>query len=288
MIWGSTFVAQSVGMEFIGPFTFQAVRCLIAAIGLLPIISISDRLQKHGGSFLSRWCNKKLWIAGMICSLPLVFANNLQQMGISTTDAGKSAFITAMYIVIVPILGLFRKQKTSLTLWISVGIAVAGMYFLCGAGTTPPALGDLLLFAGAIMFAVQIVCIDIFARSVDCLRLNVIQALICSTLSAIMMCFTENPSWHAIGACWPSLLYAGFLSMGIAYSLQIIGQKYLEATTASLLMCLEAVFASLFGWLLLNEHMSITEMLGAALLLFAVFLSQIPAPKKTMKHKKIS
>ena len=187
LIWGSAFVAQSVGMDYIGPFTFQAVRCLIAVIGLLPIIGIRDHFLHDGKSFIGRWASKKLWVSGFLCSLPLVLANNLQQIGITSTDAGKSAFLTAMYIIIVPLLSIFRKQKPSRNVLVSVLIAVAGLYFLCGTGMSGFAIGDLLLLGCAFMFAVQIVLIDMLAGSLDALRLNVIQALFCSVFSAVAM-----------------------------------------------------------------------------------------------------
>ena len=156
IIWGSTFVAQSVGMDHIGPFTFQAVRCAMGAVVLLPIIWILDRFQKDGKTFWSRWADPKLWKAGLLCSIPLFIAVNLQQMGIVDTDAGKSAFLTAMYIVLVPILGLFRKQKPSKWIVLSILLAVAGLYFLSCVGVTQVSTGDLLLLGCALAFAVAL------------------------------------------------------------------------------------------------------------------------------------
>lgn len=284
-IWGSTFVAQSIGMDFIGPFTFQAVRCMIAAVGLLPFIFIADCFKHDGETFLSRWKNKKLWIAGLLCGLPLFLANNLQQLGISSTDAGKSAFLTALYIVIVPIIGIFRRQRPSKMVFVSILVAVAGLYFLCCTGPTSFATGDLFLIGCAFTFAIQITFIDIFADSVDALRLNVIQAFICAVLSGIPMFTIEAPNLQTIMDCWFPLFYAGFLSMGIGFSMQIIGQKHLEATTASILMSLESAFAVLFGWLILNEHMTSMETLGCVLVFSAVLLAQVPIkPKKVREN----
>ena len=220
LIWGSTFVAQSVGMDHIGPFTFQAVRCLLGVLIMIPVIAIADRRKIDGKSFFSRWADKKLWKAGLLCGIPLFLACNLQQLGIAEdTDAGQSAFLTAMYIVIVPIIGIFLKRKPSKMIPISVLLAVAGLYCLSCVGVTSISTGDLLLLGCAFMFAVQIIFVDIFAVSVDPLRLNAIQALVCAVLSGIVMFITEEPSWKTSTVCWLPLCYAGFLSMGAAYSL---------------------------------------------------------------------
>ncbi len=280
LIWGSAFVSQSVGMDHIGPFTFQAVRCFFAVIGLLPVILITDKFKQDGKTFISRWADPKLWKAGLICGIPLFLACNLQQVGLMDTDAGKSGFLTAMYIVIVPIIGIFLKRKPSILIPISVAIAVAGLYFLSAMDVSKVNIGDLLTLGCAFMFAVQITFIDIFAPSVDALRLNTIQALVCATLSALLMFFTETPTMHRIGQAFLPLAHAGFLSMGAAYALQIIGQKDLEPTTAALIMSLESVFAALFAFLLLQETMAPKEILGCCLIFTSVILSQIPIKKK--------
>ncbi len=281
IIWGAAFVAQSVGMDHIGPFTFQAVRCFLAVIGLIPVIIIADRRKNDGKTFFSRWKDKKLWKAGILCGIPLFLACNLQQLGIVSTDAGKSGFLTAMYIVIVPIIGIFLKKKITYMVPISVAIAVVGLYFLSCVGVTEISVGDLLLIGCAFMFAVQITFVDIFAPDVDPLRLNLLQALVCAILSAIPMLLTEAPTVASVIACWIPLAYAGFLSMGAAYGLQIIGQKDLESAPASLIMSLESVFAVLFGWMILGESMTAWEQLGCALVFIAVILSQVPAKSKT-------
>ena len=282
IIWGSTFVAQSMGMDHIGPFTFQAVRCLMGGLFLLPVIAVADRLMpKHDGkNFFSRWRDRTLWIAGILCSIPLFIAVNLQQMGIVDTDAGKSAFLTAMYIVFVPILGIFRGQKPSKWIPLSVILGVVGLYFLSCVGVTSIAAGDLLLLGCALAFAVQILCVDIFVQQVDCLRLNCINCFVCAVLSGVVMVFAEEPTWAGIHSSLGSLAYAGVLSMGIAYSLQIIGQKDLKPATASLLMSLESVFAVLSGWLVLQEKLTLWEGIGCVLVFAAVILSQLPEKTK--------
>lgn len=280
VIWGSAFVSQSIGMDHIGPFTFQAVRCFLGGLILIPVIAIFDRRKTDGESFCSRWTDPKLWKAGLLCGIPLFLACNLQQVGLVDTDAGKSGFLTAMYIVIVPVLGIFRRKKLTLMVPISVAIAVAGLYFLSGFGVASIRISDLLTIGCAFMFAVQITCIDIFAPDVDPLRLNTIQAMVCAVLSALVMAFTETPTWSGISACAIPLAHTGFLSMGVAYSLQILGQKDLEPAPAALIMSLESVFALLGGMLILKESMTAWETLGCALVFVAVILSQIPIPEK--------
>lgn len=280
IIWGSAFVAQSVGMDHIGPFTFQAVRCAMAVVGLLPIIYLFDRQKTDGKTFLSRWMDKKLWVAGVLCGIPLFLAVNLQQLGLVDTDAGKSAFLTAMYIIIVPVLGLFLKRKPSPMVPIAVLLATAGLYLLSCVGVTQISKGDFFLLGCALMFAIQITLVDIFAPSVDALRLNFIQSLVCTVASALVMAFTEQPTWQGIRDCLIPLAYAGFLSLGAGYSLQILGQQRLEPTPAALIMSLESVFAVLFGWLLLDETMTAYEGLGCVLVFIAVILSQIPIKRK--------
>lgn len=280
VIWGSAFVAQSVGMDLVGPFTFQAVRCALAAIGLLPVIYVADRFKSDGKTFIKRWLDKNLWQTGLLCSIPLFLACNLQQLGLVETDAGKSAFITAMYIIIVPLIGILRKCKVSKLIPVSVALAVAGLYFLCCMGVTSITAGDLLLLGCALMFAVQITFIDMFALNLDAIRLNCIQAFFCAVFSAAVMFPMEAPDMGNILQCWLPLAYAGFLSMGAAYTLQIIGQKSLEPSTASLIMSLESVFAVLSGWIILGERLTLWEGIGCILVFAAVILSQIPVKEK--------
>jgi len=278
VIWGSTFVAQSVGLDHIGPFTFQAVRCLLAVLILLPIIAILDKKNKR--SFRKEWRNPKLWISGVACGAVVFVAGGLQQVGLLYTTAGKAGFITAMYIVIVPILGLMFKRKPSPLALVSVLIAVVGLYCLSCVGVSDINLGDILLLGCAAAFAVQITIIDRFVKDMDGFRFNCIQSLVCSLLSGIMMFSTETPNLEAITACWLPLVYAGILSMGIAFSLQIIGQKHLEPTLASLIMSLESVFAVLTGWLILGQWLTLWEGIGCALVFVSVILSQIPIKNK--------
>lgn len=281
VIWGSAFIAQSVGMDHIGPFTFQTFRCALAVVFLLVTATLFD-LKKYGLSgSLARWKKPALWKAGLICGAVLFIAASLQQMGLVYTDAGKAGFITAMYIVLVPVIGLFLRRKPPKTIVFSVLLAVAGLYLLSCMGASGINLGDLLLMGCALAFAVQITCIDRFAPEADGLKLNCIQALVVTVLSLPPMLLTETVEGASILACWPSLAFAGILSMGVAYTLQIVGQKHLEPAAASLIMSLESVFAALGGWLVLDETMTRWELTGCALVFAGVILSQLsPAGDK--------
>ena len=276
VIWGSAFIAQSVGMDYIGPFTFQTMRSVLAVPFLVLVVFVLDRDR---GNFVNKWFAPELWKAGIPCGIALFIAAGLQQMGIVHTSAGKAGFITAMYIVLVPILGVFLKKKPPVTAWISVGLAVVGLYLLSCVGVTQVNIGDLYLLGCALGYAVQITLVDRMAGSLDGLQLNCVQSLICGICSGVVMFATEEPVVSNILACWIPLVYAGVFSLGIAFSLQIIGQKYLEPTPASLIMSLESVFAVLFGWLLLNERMTKYEISGCILVFTAVILSQIPIKK---------
>lgn len=278
VIWGSAFIAQSVGMDLIGPFTFQAIRCGLAVLFLIPTAFFFDKSKNT--PFLTGWKNKNLWKAGAVCGCALFVATSLQQIGLVYTDAGKAGFLTAMYIVLVPILGIFLKRRPPKTAFFSVVLAVSGLYLLSCMGVSQVNIGDVCLLGCALAFSVQITLIYRFAGAVDGIRLNCVQSLVVTLLSAPFMLFTESIDMGNILACWLPLGFAGILSMGIAYSLQIIGQRDLESTTASLIMSLESVFAALGGWLILKETMTIWELTGCALVFAAVILSQFPTKKQ--------
>lgn len=279
-IWGTAFVAQSVGMEYIEPFTFQTGRSILAVIALWPVIWLMDRNRDGAKTFKAKWTDKRLWKTGILCGMALFVASGLQQVGLVYTDAGKAGFITAMYIVLVPVLGLLFKQKVPGLVWFSVGLAVVGLYLLSCAGVSEINFGDLMLMVCAAAFAVQITLIDRLAQDLDGLRLNFVQFLVVAVLSAIVMALTEKPNWSSIAACAVPLLYTGVMSSAVAYSLQILGQQHLPSAPASLIMSLESVIAALSGWLLLGESMTGMELLGSALVFTAVILSQLPAKKQ--------
>jgi len=266
-------------MDLIGPFTFQMVRCLLAVALLVPLSFLLDMRKCSMKESFEQWKNPKLWKASILCGIALFAASSLQQIGLVYTDAGKAGFITAMYIVLVPILGIFRKRKPSPAVIVSVLLAVAGLYLLSCLNAGGINKGDLLVMGCALAFAVQITCIDILAGDLDGVRLNCVQALVVAVLSLPFMAFTETVVVSSLLQCWLPLGFAGILSMGVAYTLQIQGQKDLEPTTASLIMSLESVFAVLGGWLVLHETMSATELLGCCLVFAAVILSQLPSKK---------
>ena len=280
VIWGFAFIAQSVGMDLLGPFTFQAIRCFLAVLFLIPCSFLLEIGKCSVRASAEKWRNPRLWKAGILCGCALFFASSLQQIGLVYTDAGKAGFITAMYIVLVPLLGLFLKRNPPRAALFSVVLAVIGLYLLSCVGVSQINKGDLFLIGCAFAFAVQITCIDRFAPDVDGFRLNCVQSLTVTVLSLPFVVFTETVAVSNILACWLPLVFAGVLSMGIAYSLQIVGQKDLEPTTASLIMSLESVFAALGGWWLLKERMTSWELLGCGLVFAAVVISQLPSKKQ--------
>lgn len=278
LIWGSTFVAQSVGMDKVGPFTFQASRCGLAVLFLAPIIALFE--IRNIKDYFRKWRSKKLWISGALCGIALFAASSLQQISLVDTDAGKAGFLTTLYVVLVPIIGLFLGKKPSINIVFSIILAVIGLYLLSCMGVTTISTGDLLLLGCALAFAVQITLIDRLGSDVDGLRLNCIQCLVVAILSALFMFGTEEPCLPDILSCWLPIGYAGVLSMGVAYSMQVLGQQRIEPTTASLIMSLESVIAALSGWLILHETMTFWELMGCALVFLAVILSQIPVKQK--------
>lgn len=276
VIWGSAFIAQSVGMDKIGPFTFQAVRCFLAVVFLFP----ASALFSKGKPFWKSWADPALWRSGIICGLALFAASSLQQIGLVYTDAGKAGFLTAMYIVFVPFLGLFLGQKPGRNALLSLIPAIVGLYLLSCTSVSGINKGDVLLLLCAVAFSVQILLIDRHCAGLDGLKLNCIQALVAAVLSVPWALLTETVDASRIASCWLPLGYAGVLSMGVAYTLQIVGQKRVAPSAAALLMSLESVFAALFGWLLLHETMTGAEELGCVLVFAAVVISQLPEKKE--------
>lgn len=276
VIWGSAFIAQSVGMDKIGPFTFQAVRCFLAVVFLFP----ASALFSKGKPFWKSWADPALWRSGVICGLALFAASSLQQIGLVYTDAGKAGFLTAMYIVFVPFLGLFVGQRPGRNALLSLIPAIVGLYLLSCTSVSGINKGDVLLLLCAVAFSVQILLIDRHCAGLDGLKLNCIQALVVTVLSVPWALLTETVDASLIASCWLPLGYAGILSMGVAYTLQIVGQKRVAPSAAALLMSLESVFAALFGWLLLHETMTRAEVLGCVLVFAAVVISQLPEKKK--------
>lgn len=284
LIWGCAFVAQSVGMDYVGPFTFNAVRCLIGAAVLIPVILFMDKSARKSGLTEEemksrRGDTKTLVTGGICCGLALGVASSLQQWGILFTTVGKAGFITAMYIVLVPILGIFIGKKVRPVIWLCVALAVAGLYFLCMNETFRLNTGDFLVILCAICFSAHILVIDHFSPKVDGVRLSAIQFLVAAIVCGIPMLIWEHPEISEILAAWMPILYAGVMSCGVAYTLQIIAQKNADPTVASLLLSLESVFSVLAGWVILHQSLSIRELFGCVLMFGAIILAQLPEKK---------
>ena len=274
LIWGVAFVAQHAGNE-IGSFTFNAVRSFVAGIALLPVIFFFDARSARLSVPKPPQDKKKLILGGICCGTVLFVASSFQQIGIGYTTVGKAGFITALYIIIVPILGIFLKKKVPLAVWLSVFIAAVGMYLLCITEKFTIGMGDLLMLACAFCFSAHILVIDHFSPHVDGVRMSCIQFFTCSLLSAVAMFLFEKPNLPDILSAWLPILYAGVLSSGVGYTLQIIAQKNTNPTIASLLMSLESVFAALAGWALLGQKLSFRELLGCVLVFAAILLAQL-------------
>lgn len=281
LVWGAAFVAQSVGGDAIGCLTFNGGRFLIGGLVLIPVILIMDQQKKKemGKECFSKWKKEhRDWIPGGIsCGLMLCIASNIQQVGISMTTVGKAGFITAMYILIVPILGIFMKKKAGWKMWTGVLLAMAGLYLLCMTSESfSLSRGDFLILISSFFFAIHIMIIDHYSPKCDGVRMSCVQFLVCGVFSAIMAFIFETPTVGGIMQGWLPLLYAGVLSCGLGYTLQIIGQKHTDPTVASLILSLESVFSVIAGWLILRETLSGREFFGCALMLAAIMLAQMP------------
>ena len=278
-IWGTAFVAQSVGMDYLGPFTFNGVRSLIGGVALIPCIWLLQKLNDKSEPVTEERNRKDLLIGGISCGVLLFAASSLQQVGIQYTTAGKAGFITAFYIVFVPVLGIFLGKKTGWKVWTAVILALAGLYFLCITEKFTIGKGDIFLFACALVFSLHILVIDYFSPTVEGVKMSCIQFLVCGIISLPFMFLLETPRMGAIvDAAWP-LLYAGVLSCGVAYTLQIIGQKNVNPAIASLILSLESCFSVLAGWVILGEKLSVRESIGCILMFAAIILAQLPDKK---------
>jgi len=267
------FVAQSVGSEHVGPFTFLASRSLIAGVALLPLIAARRRTSPAPKTPADK---KNLWLGGLLCGCALTVASAFQQIGIAQTTVGKAGFITALYIVIVPLFGLFLKKRIPLAVWLGVALAAVGMYLLCITEGFSISRGDFFVLLCAACYSVHILVIDHFSPRVDGVRMACIQFFTCGILSGIVMLIAEKPTADVLMAAWLPILYAGLLSSGVGYTLQIVAQKNVPPTIASLLMSLESVFSVLAGWVLLGQSLSPRELLGCVLVFFAILLAQLP------------
>ena len=302
-IWGTTFVAQSMGTDHLDAFSFNCIRNFIGVFALIPVLLWQVCTKKEEmnnvqnivscdnsptptekGTFLSELRSvftRDLILGGIICGTALCLASNFQQLGIESSTVGKSAFITTLYIVLVPLLGLFFKKKLPFQIWCGVILAMIGLYLLCMKNEAfVLEIGDIYLLLCAFFFTIQITAVDYYAPKVNCIALSMMQFLVTAILSGICMLFNSIPTWNDILGGMIPLLYAGVLSSGVAYTFQIIGQKHLAPTVASLIMSLESVFATLAGWVVLHEILSTKELIGCGLVFAAVILTQLPINTK--------
>ena len=282
-IWGVAFVAQSVGMDYIGPFTFNCVRSIIGGLVLIPLVVIlgkKNRTDVEKTPEQTKEYKKNTIIGGICCGICLCVASNFQQFGIMYTTVGKAGFITALYIIIVPILGIFMKKRVAPIVWVSSVIAVVGFYLLSISGQVSISKGDILVLIYAVLFSVHILVIDYFSPKGEGVTISCIQFFTSGILCGIMMFLFENPQIGDILAAYLPILYAGVMSCGVAYTLQIVGQKNMDPTIASLILSLESVFSALAGWLILGQGLSGKELAGCALVFVAVLLAQMPQKSK--------
>lgn len=272
-IWGTSFVAQSVGMEYVGAFTFSAARSLLGGMALVPVILLMDRKREKD--------RKTLFKGGIACGILMCLALNFQQVGIRYTTVAKAGFITAFYIVIVPCLGMiFLKKRYGSRVWVSVVLALAGLYLLCITDGFGIGKGDGYVLICSFLFSLHILVIDHYSPLVSGVKMSCIQFFVCGILSAILAVILENPSPALILKGGESILYAGILSCGVAYTLQIVGQKHVNPTAASLILSLESCISVIAGWLILGQTLTLREGIGCILMFAAVILSQIPERKR--------
>lgn len=272
LCWGTTFVAQSAGMEIIGPFSYNAARCLIGGIVLLPVAWFFTRSKGWGEI-------KGTLIGGGVCGTILFIAMALQQVGIQYTTVNKAGFLTAMYIVLVPLLRMLTGKRPSFNLWIGIAVSVVGIYFLCVKEQMNIEKGDILMLVCAVAFASHICAVDYFGQKYDGIRLSCIQFFV-SGLIAVPFMFFEQPSLAQMCDAWLPILYAGIFSSGIAYTFQILGQKDTNPVVAALIMSTESLFAAVSGWIVLGQGMTLWEIIGSLLLIFAIVFVQIPIRTK--------
>lgn len=285
-IWGVAFVAQSVGMEYVGPFTFNGCRFLVGGLVLSPFALIrtkkiekTDEFQQKTPGEQKQYKRTAL-IGGLSCGVAICIASTFQQIGMLYTSVGKAGFITALYIVIVPILGIFLKKRVAPVVWLGAVLAAIGFYFLCITGSFSINTGDQLVFLCAVCFSFHIMVIDYFAPKADGVVLSCIQFWFSGIVSAVVAFIVETPALTAIFQAAVPILYAGIFSCGVAYTLQIIGQANMNPTVASLILSLEAVISVLAGWVILKETLTVRQIFGCILVFAAVILAQLPNGKE--------
>lgn len=276
VIWGTGFVGQKLGMDHVEPFTFTFARTLIGGLFLLPVMALMDAAKCRRGVTIHRSNRRMLFWGSVCCGLCLITAESFQQFGVALSDVTKSSFITALYVVFVPIFGIALGRWPSFKIAVCVALSVAGLYLLCIKDELRFTAGDLLLLIGAAIFAVHILVIAYFVARVDGVALSCGQFFVASFLGLIMMPATGGDTWENFCAAAPAFIYCGLMSNGVAYTLQVVGQRGVNSTIATLILSLESVTGTFFGIVLLGESPSLRQLLGCALMFCAVILSQIP------------
>lgn len=288
LIWGAAFVFQSMGMDYIGPLLFGAVRFLMGALAIIPLILMRRHNRKLFPDDYANSDNntKKCLLGGAVCGVALFAASAVQQIGLQYTTASKAGFLTALYMILVPIFAfVFLRKKVSAIVWLAVAIASVGTYFLCINGDFYISSGDTLIIIGSALWAVQILCIDSFSRGLDGLEFAFYEFMTCSALSFIFAFCLEEVSLEGIVSALVPLLYCGVLSVGVGFSAQVICQKHMDPSVASLLMSTESVFAAIFGVIILHETLTPREIFGCALVFAAVLVTLIPTPSRGAKRQ---
>ncbi len=267
-VWGFAFVAQRMGMAHMGPFTFNAIRFGLGAVSLIPVIRATRSRQEHNASL------GQVVLSGSVLGVVLFAAASAQQVGIMTTTAGKAGFITGLYVVLVPLLALVWGERASWLTWVGALLAVGGLYFLSGTGQVVLSTGDAWVLLSAFLFAIQIQLLAYLTQRVDPLPLAAAQFVVCSLLSWLVAGFTEPITWGLLEGGLLPILYGGFMSVGLAYTLQAVAQRYARPTPAAIIMSFESPFAALGGWLLLGERLGARGGIGAALMMAGMVLAQ--------------
>lgn len=285
IIWGSSFVAQTTGAEHVGPFTFIAMRSLLGSVALLPVIFVMDTVKKKSKpdeyKKMTKADYRYLLIGGGVCGVVLCAASCLQQLGIDGgTAPGMAAFITALYILLVPIFSVFLGKKIRPVIWACVGVSIAALYLLCVKDGGKVQGSDLYVLVCAVCYAVHILVIDKVSPKLDGVRLSALQFFVAGVISLVIMLLTEDVTFEALKAAAPSIAYSGIMSSGIAYTLQILGQQKTEPTIATMIMSLESVFGVLTAMIVLSQVPTMRETLGCILMFAAIIVAQLPENKK--------
>ncbi|GAA0777518.1 DMT family transporter [Clostridium subterminale] len=284
-IWGLAFVAQKVGAEHVGAFTFNGIRFALGSISLIPLILFLNRknMKNAVNENNDEGSLKHTVKAGIIVGCALFIATSLQQMGVMETTAGKAGFITGLYMVIVPILGLFLKQKVNKSTWIGIVIAIIGLYLLSINEDFSISKGDLLVLIGSIGWAVHILLIDNFTKRIDPLMLSCVQFATCSILSLVMAIIFEDINMVGISGAMVPILYGGLLSVGVAYTLQVVAQKDAKPSHAAILLSMESVFGAIGGAMFLGERIGTRGLVGCVLIFIAIIISQLKPSEEGLK-----